>query len=291
MKLTRILAAAAALTLFAGACGGGGGSGTAAGTYKIDKQEFPAGSTMERLQKAGKIKVGVKYDQPGNGEKDPATGKLTGFDIEIGRMTAADLGIEEKGIEWVETVSANRETALANGTVDIIIATYTINEKRKQLVSFAGPYYVAGGDLLVRKDDSSITGVESTAGKTVCSVKGSTSLENIKKLQPAAKTVEFDKYSLCLEKLQNKEVDAMTTDDTILKGYAAQQPDKLKVVNKPFTQEPYGIGLKKGDNAFQKFLNESIKKHQDNGDWKKGYDATLGKSGAAAPAPPALTEN
>jgi len=153
-------------------------------------------------------------------------------------MIAADLGFTKDQIKWKTVDSGVRETAISGGQVDIYAGTYTINDKRKKLVGFAGPYYKAGADLLIRKDDSGIT-KDTLKNKTVCSIVGSTPLEEIKKPQYQAKTVSLAKYSDCVQQLLTKQVDAVTTDDAILKGYAAKNPTKLKVVGQPFTEEPY----------------------------------------------------
>jgi glutamate transport system substrate-binding protein len=146
---------------------------------------------------------------------------------------------------------------------------------------------VAGQDLLVRKDDTTITGPGTVKGKTVCSVTGSTPIQNIKKPEYGAIPREFEKYSQCVDALLNKQVDAVTTDDAILKGYAAQQPTKLRVVGKLFSKEPYGVGLGLNETALRGKINDILDGLEKDGSWKKIYDATLGKSGATAD-PPAL---
>jgi glutamate transport system substrate-binding protein len=249
-----------------------------------------AGSTtFANITKRGKVIIGVKEDQPNLGYKDPTTGKYSGFDIYIANAVAAKLGFGPDKIQYQAIVSANREQAIINGQIDYYVGTYTINAKRKTQISFAGPYFVAGQDLLVRKDETSITGPETIKGKKVCSVTGSTPIKNIKdnKAKYGAETVEFEKYSQCVDALLNNQVDAVTTDDAILKGYAAQNPLKLKVVGKTFSKEPYGIGLAKDDSALRGKINDILDGLEKDGSWKKIYDATLGKSGATA-EPPAL---
>lgn len=295
MPIRRTLAAAlAVLALTAtAACGK---SGSPAGG--ADAAAKPSGYTVKTgvaldgspaiaaAKKRGKLVIGAKADQPGLGFEDVTTNTRTGFDIQIATMVAADLGFSQNQIEWKTIDSANRETAIAGGQVDFYVGTYSINDKRKAQVSFAGPYYIAGQDLLVRKDDSSITGPESTKGKKVCTVTGSTSVDQIKPYGADVST--FGSYSQCVDKLITKDVDAVTTDDAILKGYAAQNPAQLKVVGKPFSTENYGIGLNKDDSVLRGAIDDALKAHEDSGDWKSAYDATLGKSGSAAPQPPAL---
>ncbi|MCX4659717.1 glutamate ABC transporter substrate-binding protein [Streptomyces uncialis] len=302
MKLrnSAAVAAIAVLALTLTACGGesgnagdkpaGGTDGKDAPklpTYTVAKDVAVDSPVLKKAQGKGKLVIGAKNDQPFLGF-EATDGERSGFDIEIAKMVAADLGFAADKIEF-KTVDSNvRETAISKGEVDLYVGTYTINPERKKQVGFAGPYFLAGADLLVRKDDTAITGSDSLKGKTVCSIKGSTPLTEIKKPKYGAKTVELSKYSECVQQLLNKEVDAVTTDDAILKGYAAQRPEKLKVVGKTFTKEPYGIGMNKDDKALRTAVSDAVEAHQKNGDYKKAYDATLGLSGSSYIEPPAL---
>ncbi|NAZ85069.1 glutamate ABC transporter substrate-binding protein [Kineococcus indalonis] len=271
-----------------GAAGGGATSGASAPTYDVAADVALTGSpTFDKITSAGRVVVGVKADQPGLGLRSAASGEYAGFDIEIAKLVAASLGLTPDQIEFKETVSANREPFLQQGQVDMVVATYTINDKRKEVVDFAGPYYVAGQDLLVRKDDTSITGPDSLAGKKVCSVEGSTPATRIETEYPQAQLVKLDTYSKCVDQLTANSVDAVTTDDAILRGYAAQQPDALKVVGAPFSEEPYGIGLPKGDTVLRGAVNDAIEQAVTDGDWKAAYDFTLGGSGTD-PEPPTV---
>ncbi len=306
-RATPLLALLACLMLIVAACGksddegtdtssgGGGGSGENAEeapelpTYEIAAAEGLSGTPME-LAEAGEVTIGVKADQPNLGYKDPETNEFSGFDIEIAKMIAADLGIDTDGITFVEIPSKNRETALANGEIDYYVGTYTINEERKEQVSFAGPYFVAGQDLLVAADDTDITGPDALAGKNVCSATGSTPIERIKTDYTDAETTEFDVYSKCVDALLDGEVDAVTTDDAILAGYAAEEPEELKVVGEKFSEEPYGVGLPKDDTDLQDFVATALKNHQDNGDYEAAFAATLGLSGIEMPEIPEITE-
>ena len=306
-KRFTILALLAALLMLAAACGksddvdtgaapgGSDGSGEpgesapALPEYEIKAAEGLTGTPKE-LSEAGTVNVGVKSDQPNLGYKDPTTGEFSGFDIEIAKMIAADLGIAVDGITFKEIPSKNRETALANGEIDYYVGTYTINDERKEMVSFAGPYFVAGQALLVQADDDSITGPGDLAGKNVCSASGSTPIQKIKDEYPDAETTEFDVYSKCVDALLDGEVDAVTTDDAILAGYAAEEPEELKVVGDTFSDEPYGVGLAKDDTDLQDFIASALKRHQDNDDYEAAYDATLGLSGTAMPEIPTIEE-
>jgi glutamate transport system substrate-binding protein len=270
----------------------GGTEGANAGaqlpSYTVATGVDLAGSPVfAKIKTAGKLTLGVKDDQPGLGRKDPTTGKFTGFDIEIAKLVAASLGYGEDKITFKTVDSGAREQAIVNGDVDYYVGTYTINDKRKAQISFAGPYFEAGQDLLVRKDESSITGPETLKGKKVCSVTGSTPIQRVREqnLTEPGNIVEFQKYSQCVEKLITKEVDAVTTDDAILKGFASEDSDNLKVVGKTFSKEPYGIGLNKDDKVLRDKVNDTLQKALDDGTWQKIYDATLGKSGASANKP------
>ncbi|MDQ0987969.1 glutamate ABC transporter substrate-binding protein [Streptomyces sp. V2I9] len=257
--------------------------------YRVDTGfDLPDSRTWTRAKKRGHLTVGAKEDQPYLGEKDPASGAYTGFDIEIARMMAASLGFEPKSIRFRTIASANRETALQNGQIDYYVGTYTINDMRKKLVGFAGPYYLAGQGLLVRTDEDDIDGPRDLAGRTVCSAAGSTPYQRIAADYPRATLVAYDTYSICVDNLLTYQVDAVTTDDAILLGFAAKAPDEMKVVGKPFSEEPYGIGVPRADNALREALNDALEANEKNGNWKKAYEATLGLSGAPAPAPPPI---
>jgi glutamate transport system substrate-binding protein len=295
-RLRLLLCLLLPLAFVLAACGGddegldsGGGDGGGETTDpEVADTEFDDGTTMAELSEAGAIKIGVKYDQPGLGAVSLDSEEPEGFDIEIGKIVAAELGIEPDGIEFIETVSANRETFIENGTVDIVIATYTINDERKEVIDFAGPYYVAGQDLLVAADDDSINGPDDLAGKRVCAASGSTPIERIRDDYPDAEPVEFDTYTECVDQLLAGQIDAVSTDDIILAGYAAdpQYEGEFRLVGETFSDEPYGIGLEKGDDEFRSFLNDTLEESYEVGTWEQAFDATLGASGVEAPEPP-----
>ncbi|MFF9351788.1 glutamate ABC transporter substrate-binding protein [Streptomyces sp. NPDC014734] len=302
LRKSAAVAAIAVLALTATACGGKEGSAGdkpagaepgASGAPELPKYTVATGvdldsPTFKEAKKRGKLVIGAKADQPFLGFEDQSTKERSGFDIEIATMIAADLGFSKDQIEWKTVDSGIRETAISKGQVDYFVGTYTINDERKKQVGFAGPYYKAGADLLVRQDDTSITGKDAVKDKKVCSIVGSTPLQEIKKPEYGAKVVELAKYSDCVQQLLTKQVDAVTTDDSILKGYAAQNPKKLRVVGKPFTEEPYGVGLNKDDKVLRDAIDDSLKKHVDDGTYQKIYDATLGLSGSKYVAPPAI---
>ncbi|MFJ9409349.1 glutamate ABC transporter substrate-binding protein [Streptomyces sp. NPDC101393] len=295
MRMRKTAAAGAmVLALAATATACGGESGTAGdkpaggdvfkGTYKAAKNVKVDSQVLKDAQKAKKIVIGVKADQPYLGFRD-TDNKYSGFDIEIAKMVAADLGFTESQITFKPIDSNSRETTISKGDIDYYVGTYTINDERKKQVGFAGPYYTAGADLLVRREEKGITGPTSLKGKKVCSIVGSTPLQEIKKAKYGADTTELSKYSECVTQLLDNQVDAVTTDDAILKGFAAQRPKKLKVLDKPFTKEPYGVGLNKDDKALREAITKALEHHIANKDYQKAYEGTLGKSGSKYVAP------
>ena len=257
-----------------------------AATPVEDSPSFEAGTKMAELSEAGKITVGTKFDQPLFGLQGP-DGTPVGFDVEIAKIIAAKLGIEPGNIEWIETVSANREPFIQDGRVDIVVATYTINDTRKEVIDFAGPYFEAGQTIMVLEENSDINGPDDLAGKTVCSVEGSTPAENIRTTYPEAELELTDAYSNCLEPLRNKQVDAVTTDNVILAGFVDQNEGEFKLVGDPFTEEPYGVGLEKGDDAFRTFINDVLEESYEDDSWDKAWEDTAGAV-LDLPEPPAV---
>jgi glutamate transport system substrate-binding protein len=286
-RIAGLVGAALALMLALAACGSDDDGGDSGGQVN-QGASFAEGTTMAKLKDAGTVKVGTKFDQPLFGLKN-LEGKPEGFDVEIAKLVAGEMGIAPDKVEFVEAVSANREPFIQQGKVDFVVATYTINDKRKQVVDFAGPYYEAGQDIMVAKGNpEGIGGPDDLAGKKVCSVTGSTPAENIRTNYPKAELTEFDVYSKCAEALKNGQVQAVTTDNVILLGLISQDEESFELVGKPFTKEPYGIGLKKGDNEFRAFINDSLEKIEQDGRWKAAWDATAGKVATETPTPPAI---
>jgi glutamate transport system substrate-binding protein len=271
--LRTTLIAVAVLSLALSACGGGDSK------------------SKSLADKPKKVTVGIKFDQPGLGLKTP-DGSFTGFDVDIAKYVAKDLGVAEGDITFKESKSAERENLIEKGEVDFIVATYSITDKRKERVSFAGPYFVAHQDLLVKSDNTKITGPESLVGNMkLCSVKGSTPAQKVKdQYAKAVQLQEYGTYSDCVDALLSDAVDAVTTDDVILAGYAAQHPGKLKVVGKGFSDERYGIGLKKDDANGKKAINDAIKKMMDDGSWAAALQKNVGPSGYKIPEKPSVTE-
>lgn len=262
MRITRALRfgiGALAIAVVATGCGGG------------------SNKTATEHASEGKLTIGIKFDQPGLGLRN-RDGSFSGFDVDVATYVAGKLGVSPDKITFKEAPSAQRETLIQNGQVDYVVGTYSITDQRKQKVDFAGPYYVAGQSLLVRADNTDITGPESLkGGKKLCSVKGSTPAQNIQKnYANDVQLQEYDTYSLCVEALKSGAVDAVTTDNIILAGYAAQSPGQLKVVGQPFTTENYGIGLKKGDKESRDKINDAIESMINDGSWKASLAKNLG---------------
>ena len=261
VRVIGAVALAIMLPFAATACGGGGGN---------------------------KIVIGTKFDQPGLALKNP-DGTMRGFDVDVAKYVAKQLGYNEDRIEWKESPSGQRETLIQNNQVKYIVATYSITDARKAKVDFAGPYLITGQSLLVRADNNDITGPESLQNnKKLCSVAGSTPAQRIKDKYPGVQLQQYDTYSACVEALKNGAIDAVTTDEVILAGYAAQSPGAFKIVGKPFSEERYGIGLKKGDTDLRTKINDAITKMEQDGSWKAAFDKNLGPAGIPAPTPPAV---
>ena len=241
--------------------------------------------TYDRMVDNGGPTIGVKEDQPNLGYLDVTTQERSGFDIEIARWIAASLGFSEDQITYEPIASANREQALVNGDIDYYVGTYSITDSRKEQIDFAGPYFETGQGFLVSADSemTEVSDVSDFNGMRVCSATGSTPIQNIKENYPEIETTEYDIYSQCVEDLLSGKVDAVTTDAAILIGYAAQNPDELKVLDGLFTEERYGVGIPKGDAALQEHINTLFTEGGD--EWQKIFDATLGQSGITVEQP------
>jgi glutamate transport system substrate-binding protein len=249
--------------------GGGGGGG---GDQAAEVEQFPANTTMGKIQERGEITIGVKFDVPPFGFENPQSGEVEGFDVDMGRIIAEELGVEP---EFVEAISDNRIPFLERGTVDLILSTMTINQERDMEIDFSEPYYIARGRILV-PGDSDIQGVDDLAGNSVCTALGSTYEETLREQAPDAELRLVDLYSECLELLQNGAVDAISTDDVILTGMIIQD-DTLKMVGDELTTEPYGAGIKDGDREFQQFVSETLEAAQEDGRWDEIYQRWVGQ--------------
>lgn len=290
MRRTRFGIAAAGV-LLAGtltACGDAGeDSGPEAEVVENAADEFDDGTRMKELAEAGKIVVGVKYDQPGLGFKDAASDVPEGFDVEIAKLLVASLGIdpESDNVTWEETISDNREPYLESGRVDLVLASYSITDERRQIVGQTGPYMVTGQQILV-PSDSDVESIEDLAGEEVCSARGSTSLANVE--AAGAVGVPQDNYSQCAEDVVNGTVPAMSTDGSILLGLAAQYDGDLKVVGDEFSEERIGVGYSKERPEMCEWINGVLEESFENGDWEQAFESTLGGDDVEVPEPPTL---
>ncbi|MEU9187695.1 glutamate ABC transporter substrate-binding protein [Streptomyces sp. NPDC048484] len=264
MKLRKVTAASAAvlaLAVTATACGS-------------DDKDDSSGSSSGGGNK--KITIGIKFDQPGIGQKTPDG--YAGFDVDVATYVAKQLGYSDDQIQWKEAKSADRETMLQRGDVDFIAASYSINDERAAKVDFAGPYLLAHQDVLVRADDDSIKTPKDLNSKKLCSVTGSTSAQNVKdKLAPKAQLQKYPTYSACLTGVQSGALDALTTDDSILAGYASQAnfKGKFKLGGFKMTNENYGIGVKKGSDLKAK-IDTALEKMVSDKTWDKAVKDNFG---------------
>ncbi|QFZ17522.1 glutamate ABC transporter substrate-binding protein [Saccharothrix syringae] len=244
-----------------------------------------------KAESTERLTIAVAYDQPGLAVRR-LDGTHKGFDVDVARYVAKELGVPETGVKFVEAVPAERENLLTTGAVDLVVSSYSITDKRKEVIDFVGPYFVAGQDLLVRLTDERITGPESlNAGNLkLCSVTNTTSAQHVKdRFAQSVQLVEYPNFSDCVTALLAEQVDALTTDDVILAGYAAQNPELLRVVGQPFSKEEYGIGMRKGDSDSKAKITAAVRKMIDSGEWRKSLEANVGESGYAIPDPPQLT--
>lgn len=276
-RRTTLVAALSVVALTAAACGGDDDSSASEPAVESDV-EFEAGTKMAELAEAGTIRVGTKFDQPGFGLEN-LEGEVEGFDVEVAKIIAGALGIAEDDIEFVQTPSAVREDVIEGDEVDMVVATYTINDTRKERISFAGPYYLAGQQIMVASDNDDITGPESLKDNPdarICSVTGSTPAEQIVEyLASPDQLTLFDEYSQCADSLRNGQVDAVTTDNVILLGFVSESDGDFKLVGEQFTEEPYGIGITKGDVAFCEFINDTLQENEDA--YIEAWESTAGQ--------------
>lgn len=280
-RITRVAAIAASAALAGTLLTACGGSSTTGAGLLADIE-------------AGKVTLGTKFDQPGLGMRNP-DGTMSGLDVDVATYVVNHIakanGWAEPQIEWRESPSAQRETLIENGEVDLIAATYSINPSRAEAVNFGGPYLLTHQALLVQSSNNDIKGLEDLDGKILCSVTGSTPAQKVKEALPTVQLQEYDTYSSCVEALSQGNVAAITTDATILNGYSAQTPGEFKVVElekdgKPFTNEYYGVGVKKDDQAATDAVNEALKELHASGEFDKIVAANLGEGEAIEPGTP-----
>ena len=257
------------------------------GCSSSDERPNPSPSTVSGATTDGKLTIGIAFDQPGLSFKDGDN--YTGFDIDTATYVAAALGVPAENITWKEANGDDRQNLLVSGEADLIVSTFSITDERKQVIDFAGPYFEAHQDLLVRRNEEEITSPETLNGRKLCSVPGTTSAANITaKYLGSIQLVEKPTFSECVTALNNSEVDAVSTDDVILAGFAAedQYRGKLRVIGKGFSDEIYGIGVKKGDTEMVDKVNAALKQYIDDGSWAKSLNSTVRPSGYSIPDPP-----
>lgn len=247
----------------------------------------PSPALVPGATPGGKLTIGIPFDEPGIGLKDGDT--YRGFDVETATYVARALGVPPENVTWVQAAGADREQLLTTGGADLIVSTYSITEERRQVVDFAGPYFTAAQDLLVRRNDEEITGPDTLNGKVLCTVAGTTSAANITERYRGRITLkELPTYTDCVQALAGSQIDAVTTDDVILAGYAADPRYRgvLRLVGKGFSKESYGVGVRKGNTALRDQVNAALKQYVDDGSWEKALDVTVAPSGYRLPDPP-----
>lgn len=268
-------------TVFAG-CGEAPKQGAAASTAPATapaadaSKDADASKTIADIKKRGKLVAGVKFDTKLFGLKDPASGKVEGFDIDMAKAIAKKVLGDESKLELVEVTSKTRIPMLKNSEIDIIVATMTITEERKQEVDFSDVYFKAGQSLLVKKDSPIKSLADVKKGTKVLTAKGSTSAVNIRQKAPEATVLEFENYQDAFTALKAGQGDALTTDNAILYGMT-KQDGNYAVVGGTFTDEPYGMAIRKGDAGFAKLVNDLMKDMKASGEYDKMYEKWIGE--------------
>ncbi len=243
------------------------------------------GTLLRKVQDRGRLIVGIKYDLPTFGYRNPQTGNLEGFDAAIGREIVAYIFGDPNKVEFVEAVTKDRIPFLKNGTIDLAIATFIISEDRLKDVDFSVVYYNTGGRLLVEKD-SPIKSINDLDGKKVGTPQGSVYVTALQKVSKA-EVVQFNNDSAAMQAMLNKQVDATTNNDANLYGLALLNPS-LKVVGAAYTSEAFGVGIAKGNPELLSAVDTAIKNIKSSGRWKTIWKTEIGdKFGiATAPEPP-----
>jgi glutamate transport system substrate-binding protein len=295
-----LVAGPTALLMATAACGGNdakvsSGTGSAVATTLPAAPALPSflpGTTMAAIQARGRLIVGTRFDLTGFGVKNPSTGAVEGFDVEVAKLIAVGIfggtpATAVSKIEFMDSVTATREASIKDGQVDLAIAAYRITDAAKQQVDFAGPYFMAGQDLLVRSADTTIKGFSDLAGKKVCSSRATgTAVQNVRAKAPDAESIQMDTTPQCADALTEGRVDAVASVNTSLLGPLEKSTGALRLVANPSTEEPNGIGIRRGDDAFRSFINDQLEKSYAGGQWASAYATTLGKFGWRAPNPP-----
>ena len=247
--------------------------------------KMPGGSTMKKIRDKGLLVAGVDQNTFLFGFRNPTTNTLEGFDIDRVHEIAKAIFGDPNKVKFKVVTSAGRIDALKEKQVDIVVRTMTATCQRWQDINFSAIYYQAGQRLLVDRA-SKVSSLDQLGGKKVCAVKGSTSIATIAAHKANPIPVQVDNWSDCLVMLQQGQVEAMSTDDTILSGMVAQDPN-VKMAGPRFTQEPYGIGIPKENQDMVRFVNGVLEQSVASGAWARSYDRWLGRTGEPRPQPPA----
>jgi polar amino acid transport system substrate-binding protein len=243
---------------------------------------MPAGSWMAKIKERGRLVLGTSQDTLLFSSRNPFTGQIEGFDVDMGRQIAQAIFGDPGKLQIKVIAYDKRVPDTQDGTVDLVADTMTVNCARLQLVDFSTIYYDAGQKVLV-STTSAVKRIEDLGGKKVCAAAGSTSLDNIAAVVPKPVAVSMPSFGDCLVAFQQNQIDAVSTDDTILAGMAAQYP-YAKVVGPAFTKEPYGMAISKAHPEFTRFVNQVLARNQADGTWAATYRKWLK---GPVPAPPA----
>jgi len=217
------------------------------------------------------LRIGISYDQPGLSLMAD-DGVPTGLDVDVAAYIAWKLGHSPYGIEWVNAPYESRLQMLSDGTVDMVVGSYSISDERLEVIDMVGPYLVAGQDVLVRADDTSIGGLDSLTGKLICAAEGTTSLARIESLLgDTAEIISVGHFDECAAMLAAGEIDAMSTGNAILAGYAATEElfGKVRLVGETFSEDQYSIGLPKGSTVLCERINIAIQDMINDGSWQR----------------------
>ncbi len=247
--------------------------------------DLPAGSRMAAIKKRGRLIAGVSADTYLMASRNPASGRIEGFDIDMVKAVAKAILGDENAYQLTVITAADRIPALEQRRVDMVARNMTITCARWQQIAFSSEYYRSGQKILVRKGSDATT-LADLSGQRVCAPKGTSSLDNLTKLAPKAIAVGADNHTGCLVLFQQGKVDAITGDDTVLAGLVAQDPYAVVPRQQAFTDEPYGLGFNADDVDLVRFVNARLAQLRSDGEWTAIYNRWLRESLGPAPAPP-----
>ncbi|MBY4568918.1 ABC transporter substrate-binding protein [Gordonia sihwensis] len=248
-----------------------------------EPRQMPPGSTMDRIAKRGRLIVGTDLGSNPLSFRDPITGDVKGFDIDVAHWIAEAIFGDPNLIEYRMITNENRIQALENGAVDVVVKTMSITCDRLKSIDFSVPYYAAAQQILAYRN-SGISQASDLAGKNVCATRSSTSIARVERAVPSAKYLTTASWADCLVMMQQGQVDAITSDDSILAGIAAQDP-WVHVVGDSLGTEYYGVGIPKGQDDFARFINGVIAAREADGSWQRSYDEWLSILGPGSPPP------